>query len=153
MKRLSIIHQVSAILLSLLILTSSVGVSIDLHFCENQLNSISFSSKSEVDNCEMNQASSKKCCQASNTSTQITLTKHSDCCATTTISSQSIPNALVEVSYDVKKVEKSYQTIIKKTSYFQQNKIVITRKEVSFLNYSSMLLTKDIVILAEQFLC
>ena len=153
MKCLSIIHKVWAILLSLLILTLSVGISVDLHFCENQLSTISFSSKNEIDSCEINQISSKKCCQAGNTATQITLTKHSDCCATTTISSQSIPNVLVENSYDVKKVETSYQAIIEKIAYFVENKTIITQKEVSFLNYSSTLLTKDIVILVEQFLC
>lgn len=155
MKYFSSTYRFFAIVLSLLILTSSVGVSVDIHFCQEKLSDISFSTtKKDTDNCEKEENSVQKCCQKDISLSELTLKKHSDCCTTNTIVTQSNVNtSLIDTSIEIKKIQTSLSVIIDKISYITDNEVVTTKKEVLFLNYSPLLLTKDIVILAEQFLC
>lgn len=150
MRSTHITYKIWAVFLSFFILISSVDFSVDLHFCKKELRNISFSLQNEADVCEQTQ---KSCCSISKEIAGFQLSKHCDCCSTNTITHHSISSTLSDVATQIKKNITSDAIIEKVFCFGECPRVITTQKQVSFLNYTSVLLTTDIVILVERFLC
>lgn len=132
-----------AIFTAFCVLTMSVRFSVDIHFCQESIESVAFSQTDFSEN---------KCSENGCASNEI-FGQNMECCATTTITNSTNISSFFENQTSIQ-VQKSVVTPVVQTifSSISTGKI-ITSKEVSRLNYSSVLLVKDIFILTEQLLC
>lgn len=153
-------YRVFSLFMALLILVSSTGFSIDLHFCQGQLKSFSLWGDAKpchgmevpVAVCSLKKNTKKSCCQ-SKAIQQINkdiVDCEKDCCS----------NQKIEISADLD-ADKIKTTILSYTSLsfvvayvqaFAPSLPDVFKSFVPHQNYRSPLLFKDLAILIQQFL-
>ncbi len=137
-------YRIVAFMLSLLMFCTSVGFTIDMHFCQGKLAAVSVFGEASC--CKTACTSTKKAC------CQLPKTKHTDdnCCDNTSIDVQldtNIPKAEA-TSYSQIQLQFVASFI---TAYFS---LPITNTSiVQYQNYKPPLLIRDVLVLIQTFLC
>ena len=152
MKKTPITYKFFAIFTSVLLMLSSVSFSANLHFCQDKLEEISFFSNSK--SCCEKPMAEMSCENEPSTPDKCLKKEHSGCCSNQIITSQNTQEALFNGEFEIH-IQKWISSPIILSEYFYSfsNEVITTKKEVSYLKYSPPRLTRNIVILVEQFLC
>lgn len=153
MNKISSPYRIIASLLAFLMLLTSVGFAVDMHYCQGQLKSVSLFSKAKPCHEKTAKAPMKKCphhqkmmAQEGDSSFDI-----KDCCSNQTFhfqfdQDQEIPTADLMLSKD------SQQFIIAYLAVFLTNYFNIESDSPSFTQYKPPLILKDIPVLIQSFL-
>lgn len=139
--------------MALLMLVSSTGFSIDLHYCQGQIKGFSFfgeaascHQQAEKKHCKK----AKKACHAAPVDQMETISCKKDCCSNKTIK--------VEHNTDAKKIQTAELTpaqvemLTAFVQVFLLENTDLTKRIIPHLNYVPPLLTKDIPVLIQSFL-
>ena len=146
-------HKTISLMMAMLMLLSSTGFSMDLHFCQGQLKSFSLFGKAK--SCHEQAEKShclkkKKTCHISLSNQDKTGECKKNCCSNKTVkieSNKEVKNieTIEFTAFQVKFLTAFTQLYLLKKS--EQNKTIIP-----YLNYIPPLLNKDIPVLIQSFL-
>lgn len=145
----SYIHKVLALLLASLILVTSTGISMDMHFCQNQIKSISLIG--EANACH-EKPSLPPCHQSTSTTNKTGFdVHHDDCCHNSKVviektSTHALPHSTL-LSKDV-----SYDFVIAFISIFVHKAPVENRQQKAWLFPKPPLISTNFQILYQTFL-
>ncbi len=137
------------LLLAFLMFFTSTGLSLDMHYCQGQLKSISFIGKAK--SCHEKESHCKKhkaSCQSLNQNTKES--SDNSCCN----------NKTVTVQLDVEYIDaqaptidlNSFQFLVAYTNVFVVKNNIYSTSTIPFQNYKPPLLTRDIPVLIQSFL-
>jgi hypothetical protein len=146
-------HKIISVMMAMLVLLSSTGFSMDLHFCQGQLKSFSLFGKAET--CHAQAAKShcqkkKKTCHASISNQDEVGKCKKNCCSNKTVKIESNNDIKNIQTLELAPLQAKFLTafiqvyLLKKS---EQNKAIIPH-----LNYVPPLLNKDIPVLIQSFL-
>ena len=138
-------------MMAMLVLLSSTGFSIDLHYCQGQMKSFSLFGKAKSCHEQMEKGHCKKKKKACHAPLQDQIEKcKKDCCSNKTIK--------VESNDDAKKVQRikiaplQTQMLTTFVQVFLLDKTKLNKVIIPHLNYVHPLLNKDIPLLIQSFL-
>ena len=159
MKKSNFSYRLSAIMLSFLMLFSSVGFSIDVHFCGGEIETIGFYGK--ADECDMMkkaemQKQTHACCPSqkkvkthcSKNTKKNSISKKS-CCQNETFVLQSTDDGQTSNTFDLANVDLTFVAL------FVYNQLFNFEGEAdlnNFNHYSPPLIPQDVIILHQVFL-
>jgi hypothetical protein len=145
--------RIISLMMAILILVSSMGFSIDVHYCQGQIKSFSLFGKAESCHQEVKKqhcTKHKKSCHAAPSNQEKLSSCKKDCCSNKTI--------IVESNDEARKLQslKLSQKQVEFVSVFVQVfflvKTDLNKNIVPHLNYIPPLLNKDIPVLIQSFL-
>lgn len=149
MKKITKINRTLTLFLAFLLLMTAVIGRFSVHFCDENIKSIAFFNAEIKKSCSHK---GKKCCKNPEKSVCL-LDFASSCCSTNNVSSNISSFFVEEISAKAEKTLPSKEIIKINLDDFIPFEEILTQKQVSLLNYFPPLLSQDIIILCERFLC
>ena len=155
MQKISFTYRLSAIFLSVLMLFSTVGFSMDIHFCGGEIDNVAFYDK--ADECEMmkkgnqsdlppcHQKAEKKCHSNSNKNG---ISKNS-CCDNQTYLLQSLDDSETNNGFDVANVDLTFVTVFILSNF---NLFEVENSQSEYVDYTPPIVEQDVTVLHQVFL-
>lgn len=152
MNKISSTYRFISLTLAFLVFTTSAGFSIDMHFCQHQLKSISFFGKAKTCHEKSQAAPMKNCPHHSKVVTEKEgCTEDKDCCNNKTLHFQSDQDQQVQTSDFL--INKQFQKFaIAYVAVFFVNDSSIESDASTYAQYKPPLISRDIPVLFESFL-
>lgn len=153
MNKISYTYRFIALTLAFLMLFTSVGFAVDMHYCQGKLKSVSFFGKAKTCHEMSDTASMKNCPHHQKIMEQkegCSIDKK-DCCSNKTVYFQSDQDQQVQTS-DFVVSKQLQQFVIAYVAAFFTNDFSIESDAVSFVLYKPPLISRDIYVLVQSFL-
>ena len=152
MKISSYTYRLIALTMAFLMLFSSVGFSIDMHYCQGKLKSFSFFG--EAKNCH--EMAKEKACPHHQKKIEQEATKtcsidKKDCCQNKTLHFQCHQDQQIQAS-DLVLSQLSQQFVVAFVAVFFKNNFTETTAKSSYTHYKPPIIPRDISVLFESFL-
>jgi len=152
MNRISNTYRLISLTLAFLVFTTSAGFSIDMHFCQDQLKSISLFGKAKTCHEKSEAAPMKNCPHHKKMMTEKEgCTEDKDCCDNKTLQFQSDQDQQVQSS-DFLISKQLQKFVVAYVAVFFTNDLSIESDASSYAQYKPPLIPRDIPVLFESFL-
>ena len=160
MKKQSVTYRISALLLTFIMLFSTVGFSIDIHYCGGEIENIGFYEKAKE--CDMMKkakmsVNTHSCCPSSKSKVKSHCSKKSSkdtikkgsCCVNDTFVLQSTDDGQAANEFHLSQVDLTFVAVYIVNEFINLN---TTKKTTNFCEYSPPLITQDVTVLHQVFI-